>query len=73
MSIKCVHFDDAFYNVALTCWLRSHPLQRPEHSLGHAWQKILPWWGQLEGVWARRIDPKVPLTNREKVVENSIK
>ena len=59
--------------VALACRLRSLPPQRPKYSLGHAWQKLLPWCGQLEGVWAHKIDPKVPLTNLEKVPENSIK
>ena len=66
VSAKCVHFDNAFYTVALTCGLRSHPPQGPKYSLGHAWQKPLPLWGQLEGVWADRIDLKVPSTNREK-------
>ena len=51
--------------VALACRLRSLPPQRPKYSLGHAWQKLLPWCGQLEGVWAHRIDPKVLSRNLE--------
>ena len=59
VSVKCVHFDNAFFTVALTCGLRFHPPQGPKYSLGYAWQKLLPWWGWLEQVWAHRIDPKV--------------
>ena len=76
-EVQCIMPDfqngRIWHTVALVCLLRSHPPQRPEYSLGHAWQKLLPWWGQLEGVWAHIIDPKVPLTNLEKVPENSIK
>ena len=73
VQCKMHDFQHAFDTVALACRPRSHPPQRPKYSLGHAWQKLLPWWGQLEGVWAHKIDPKVPLTNLEKVMENSIK
>ena len=73
VQCKMHDFQHAFDTVALACRPRSHPPQRMKYSLGHAWQKLLPWWGQLEGVWAHKIDPKVPLTNLEKVPENSIK
>ena len=59
-EIHCRLEHHAFYSVALACWLWSLPPQRPKYSLGHAWQKLLPWWGWLEQVWAHRIDPKVP-------------
>ena len=68
------HFEyHAFYTVALACQLRSHPSQRPKYSLSHASQNLLPWWGQLEGVWAHRIDAKVISLTEKKIAENSIK
>ena len=68
------HFEHhAFYTVVLACWLQSFPPQRPKYSFGHAWQKLLLWWGQLERVWPHRFDPKNPFSKIGKIAGNSIK